>query len=438
MPQRPDATATDIQDVVRTSYRTRRPRVLLVTAGPGCGRTTLLDLLARRTDAAGGQVLRAAARPHAGPWQVLRELTGGRAEFARSLALAEDRAWHPDTAAAAFRADLDALARSGPVLLCVDDVRRADPQSLAQLRALARRMPAGPVVLVATAAGHDTRWEELFTLPVLRRPYVERARLALLTTADVERILRAERHVDGPDVPRAAARLHRLSGGNPGLLRALLAENAAFQHPSCDGPFARAVGDCLHACGPEAVAVARALAVLGDRPLDASLLEAMVDGAAPAALAGLAALRGSGLLDGLGRREPAVRAAALAGHDLRSRTRQWWRAAHALRAVRATPSEVAAPLLALMADDPGERPRDRDLELMSCVAQDLFEQAHGLREGGDGARGITLHQAARRLAQCAGAAAAREPRTLREPKALRGQGPGMPGIAHARAVELAG
>lgn len=357
---------------------------------------------------------------------VIRELTGARADFVRSRALADDTGCHPESAAAAFRDHLRTLAATGPVVLCVDDVQQADPESLRHLRDLVRHMPFAPIVVVLTAPAHGTRWEDLCTKTVLRGPHVHCVRLGLLSSHDVERTLVAETGTHGPDLPRMAARLHRLSGGNPMLLHALLAENAAFQQPSCDGLFARAVTDCLRRSGPEAVATARALAVLGDHPIGKTLLDALVDGGAPEALTGLAALRACGLLDGLGRREPAVRAAALADSDAPTRARLRLRAAHALRAAQASPVAVAAHLLALVADGSHGCLRDTDQELMAHTVRDLFEEAHVLRERGQAARGASLLQAARRLALLVGDAAAREvPSPISRLDSLRGSARGQ-------------
>ncbi|WP_329113087.1 ATP-binding protein [Streptomyces sp. NBC_01465] len=388
----------DVQGMVLTSCRTGRPRVLLVQGGPGCGKTALLDLVAERARTAGAQVLTAGAGRPGEPWGVIRELTAGRPDFARSRTLQEDSACHPDSAAAAFRADLRALAATGPVVLCVDDVQRADPASVRHLRNLARHMPFAPIVMVLTAPAHGTREEDLLTEKVLRRPHVHRLRLSLLTSEDVERTLEAETAAHGPDLRRTAARLHRLSGGNPLLLRALIEENAVLQQPACDGLFARAVTDCLRRSGPEAVATARALAVLGDHPIGGNLVDGLVDGGTPEVLTGLAALRECGLLDGLVRREPAVRAAALGDSDVPTRARLRLRAAHALRAAQASPAAVAAPLLALVADGAHGGLRTTDRELLADTARDLFEEAHVLRERGQAARGVSLLQAARRLA----------------------------------------
>ncbi|MGW5126942.1 hypothetical protein ACWEQ7_23430 [Streptomyces sp. NPDC004069] len=247
--------------MVLTSLLTRRPRVLLVKGGAGAGKSALLGAVARQAHTVGARVLTLPAL-----WADARQLTG-----------------------------------TEPTLLCVDDVHRAGPRTLSHLRCLARHTQPVPLVMVVTAPSYGARWEELFTEQVLRRPYVHSVHLKLLGAADVERTLADRGLVSGPKLPTAAARLHRLSGGSPLLLRALLAEDATFRQPSCDGPFARAVTDCLRRSGLEAMSTAHALAVLGGRPGGGSCLDALVEGGVSSALAGLAVLCVCGFLDGLGR-----------------------------------------------------------------------------------------------------------------------------------------
>ncbi len=135
-----------------------------------------------------------------------------------------------------------------------------------------------------------------------------------------------------------------------------------------------------------------------------SCLGALVGGAS-SVLPGLAVLCACGFLDGLGRRESAVRAAVLAGIGVPGRARLGLRAAHVLRAARASPAEVAAPLLAVVADGARGRLCAVDRELMAHTARGLFEDARVLRERGQAARGASLLRAARRLIQrVAGAA----------------------------------
>ncbi|MEU6381859.1 ATP-binding protein [Streptomyces sp. NPDC046909] len=390
--------AADVQETVLAACAPGRSRAVLIEGAPGLGKTTLLDVVAREAASGGAVVLRAGGGGRAQPYGVMRQLLDGSAELERTGLFDGDTA-------AAFCGELLGLARRRPVVLCVDDVQGADAQSLHALRYVVRYVRTAPVVVAATRATYGGSWQEMFTAEVLRRPQVQRVRLGLLGVGDVERVLegRLAGWGEGAQV-HAAARLHRLSGGNPLLLRALLAEDGLVRQPSVDGAFGRAVADCLRRSGAAAVAAARALAVLGGHPVEPALLAELVDGGASEALDGLGALRACGLLDGLARREPVVRAATLADCDAGWRARLGLRAAHALRATGASAVAVAGPLLALGADGVRGSVGAADRLLLVRTARELVEAGRVLREQGRRDRAKALLRAARRLSLQAGEA----------------------------------
>jgi hypothetical protein len=410
MTQTDTAPAADVQETVLATCAPGRSRAVLIEGAPGLGKTTLLGRVAQQAGAAGAVVLTAAGSERLGPLGMVRQLVAGDPVLARSSLLDGDPRRPADTAAA-FCAALRALARRVPVVLCVDDVQYADPQSLLCLRHVVRYAHPAPVVVAVTTATHSSRWQELFTPDALRCPHVNRVRLALLGPGETERAVAAgtgsaraahSAHAHAQAHAHAAARLHRLSGGNPLLLHALLAENALTRQPAPNGPFAQAVADCLRRSGPAALATAHVLAVLGERPVDPTVLAELVDGGAPQALDGLSALRACGLLDGLARRDPAVRAAALADCHPAARARLRLRAAHALHAAGAPATAVAAPLLALRAD--GARPpaHSADRYLLARTARELAQAGRVLRRQGRTARADTMMRAARQLSLQAG------------------------------------
>ncbi|MFE2553029.1 BREX system ATP-binding domain-containing protein [Streptomyces sp. NPDC059355] len=100
--------------------------------------------------------------------------------------------------------------------------------------------------------------------------------------------------------------LHRISGGNPLLLRALVEETGAgigagigagqAPAPAVGGPYAQAVATCLHRTGPTALAAARTAAVLGEQATPERVVR-LLGGSAAAARRALAALEAAGLVE---------------------------------------------------------------------------------------------------------------------------------------------
>ncbi|MYT21035.1 hypothetical protein GTW69_12155, partial [Streptomyces sp. SID7760] len=91
----------------------------------------------------------------------------------------------------------------------------------------------------------------------------------------------------------SARDLHRISGGNPLLLRALVEETGAgagqAPAPEAGGPYAQAVATCLHRTGPTALAAARTAAVLGEQATPGRVVR-LLGGSATGARRALAAL----------------------------------------------------------------------------------------------------------------------------------------------------
>ena len=166
------------------------------------------------------------------------------------------------------------LSAARPLLLAVDDAEWADEASLRFLLYLAQRIRELPVVLIVAVGTGDPR------------PLVLRELLADVATTVLHlRPLSAEAvatHVRAAVSPHAddelAAALHRASGGNPFLLRELVAEFTRTSVPSTAGAsevvrrlaptsIAEAVLLRLQRAGPGAVDLAQAVAVLGEAEL---------------------------------------------------------------------------------------------------------------------------------------------------------------------------
>jgi DNA-binding CsgD family transcriptional regulator len=187
------------------------------------------------------------------------------------------------------------LAERGPLLLAVDDAQWADAASLRYLGYLAGRVEGLPIVLAAALrpsdageAGNPLRALAAEATARLLRP-------APLSVAGTDALVRARLATE--PAPGFAAACHRASGGNPQLIRELLAALAAEgvePTPAGAAQVADLRADRIAASvlarvgrlGEPAVAVARAVAVLGREATPAlTAAVAAVDAAAAAGAA---------------------------------------------------------------------------------------------------------------------------------------------------------
>jgi len=193
------------------------------------------------------------------------------------------------------------LAESRPLALAVDDVQWSDPPSLRWLAYLARRLEGVPVCVLATLRPVEDEHPLLGEL--LADPGTAILRPNALSAPSVAELVREELGADAEDA-FCVASLHA-TGGNPLLLRELLrtlagedvapvAASVAVVERLAPDAVTRSVRLRLGRLPPEAVRLARGVAVLGDR----------VEREQAAAVAGLE------------RRQIAPAAAALARIDL--------------------------------------------------------------------------------------------------------------------------
>lgn len=378
------ASVAGALETVLATCTVGRSRVVLIEGAAGCGKSRLLHAVAEQAVVAEALVLTAAAT-EAGrrmPLGVLRQLVGSAPPFALPRTGAEDTKPTRE-AMRTFCAELCDLALAGPVVLCLDDVQHADAQSLHHLGYLVRHARPAPVLVVGTVSSYADAAQEPSCAPELtRQPHFRRIRIGLLSARETAEVTVARPwEWPGPARPgRTAAELHRITGGNPLLLHALLEEDRATSAspppaPAPDGPFATAVAACLRRSGPGALAAGRAVAILAERatePLVTRMLRPE-DDAAPA----LAALRACGLLDGLRFRHPAVRAAVLADASPRARADLHRRAALVLTAAGAPADVVAGHLLAPRADGARVPVRPEDFTLLMDTAEGLLAERPG-------------------------------------------------------------
>ncbi|MEU6540487.1 LuxR C-terminal-related transcriptional regulator [Streptomyces sp. NPDC047000] len=326
-------------------------QLVLTEGAPGCGKTRFLWYAADTAAAQGFTVLHLAADP-----------AGRRRDRAllRRLTAVLTTLYPPGEDAApggGFGDLLTAACARGPVALCVDDVQYADRGSLDELLRLAHALRGAPLITVLTRSPHHRSDGAGLHTELLRHPGFVRIPLARLDVRDTAELARFW----GMAVPAdAALRLHRLSGGNPLLVRALLAETAgatgspadtsgsdgAGPDPEPGGPFSEAFVTCVRRCGPAARRLALALAVLGpqaDLPRAARLARLGAD----AAVRARNVLRAAGLVTDTGRLpHPVAESAVLATLPAEQRRAMHRDAARVLHHALAEPVLVARQLLA--------------------------------------------------------------------------------------------
>ena len=163
-------------------------------------------------------------------------------------------------------------AERGPLVVSVDDVQWVDDPSLAWLGYLGRRTRDLPLVLLLGLRSGDPGSERSELVRLLAEDWVQRISPAPLSSAAVGAIVRAQLDEDADEGFCAAC--SELTRGNPLFVRELLAaarveelpaQNASVRALNLIAP--DAVGPSVLArlsrMGPEVVALARAVAVLG-------------------------------------------------------------------------------------------------------------------------------------------------------------------------------
>ncbi|MGW8783229.1 BREX system ATP-binding domain-containing protein [Streptomyces sp. NPDC055796] len=381
-------------------------RIVLAEGATGCGKSALADAAAERARGAGALVLTAVASPEERhvALGVLRQLAHGEEGFALPLPAADGPGTPPARVEAmqAFCARLRELSAQRPVVLVVDDIQHADGASLQYLQYLARHARTAAVLTVLTGTAHAEDLDPVFTTELMRQPHFARLRLDRLTPAGVAAALAALRPPAtatpaGGTAPGdgtapsgglpPVADLHRISGGNPLLLRALVEETGAGRPPAPEagGPYAQAVATCLHRSGPTALAAARTAAVLGEQATPDRVVR-LLGGSPAATRRALAALEAAGLVDiaagpdGARFRHPAARAAVLEDTGSGARADLHRRAARLLREDGAPATTVAGHLLAASADHAPSDPAapdhaagdPADVEVLREAAEDLL------------------------------------------------------------------
>ncbi|MGW3498261.1 BREX system ATP-binding domain-containing protein [Streptomyces sp. NPDC001020] len=219
-------------------------------------------------------------------------------------------------------------AEEAPVLLCVDDVQYTDYLTLHWLFHLIRRLRGARVVLAFTECPLSRPAHPQLHAELLRQPRYRSVNPGPLPQAGTTELLAL--YLGSPPDPVFAERCHKVSGGNPLLVRALLEDSRQTPDPG-----AIVVGDtygdtllsCLHRGRPALLRLAQALAAL-DGDIHAPALLARLTGLEPSAVVrGTRELAVAGFLDGIRLRHPVAAQAVLEGLSVPERAALHRRAA---------------------------------------------------------------------------------------------------------------
>jgi DNA-binding CsgD family transcriptional regulator len=256
------------------------------------------------------------------------------------------------------------LAERAPLLLAIDDLQWADPESARWLLYLARRVADLPVLIVAAIRAGEPGLDADLLAALEREPDSLTLRPNALSASASAALVEAELGADASEEFCVAC--HRATAGNPFYLRELVeAVRAGEVAPTQDSierieelqpeSISRSVVIRLGRLPDEARALTRAVAILGDGALPrraGSLadLDAEQLGAAAESL-GEAAILAPG--ETLAFAHPLIRAAIYADIPAPQRAAMHSAAARLLASEPGTPEEVAGQLLR---SEPGEYP----------------------------------------------------------------------------------
>lgn len=223
-----DAELDRLRRAAGAAARDVRPTLALLSGDPGAGKTALAETLTRRLAAEGwttawGRSPEYEGAPAAWPWTQITDALAGLSDSV--VAAGTEGAGDP--AVARFRrhravaALVSAVADRGPVLLVLDDLHRADGDTLDLLTALlSGPQPAtGPVLLLGTYRA--TEISPALTATLARAAGLEPVReyLAGLPEPATGELART---VAGVELDSPTVRLiHHRSGGNPFFVREL-------------------------------------------------------------------------------------------------------------------------------------------------------------------------------------------------------------------------
>jgi DNA-binding SARP family transcriptional activator len=224
----------ELDQVMRSALEAAagRMRTVLVTGDAGAGKTALADQLSQRLAAEGWTVTTGRCPEHEGApagwaWaEALRHLAGTAAPTepqALATLLTDTPVREGDIAAARFRLHraiggyLEAVSRGAPLLVVLDDVHRADGETLAILADVTADLAVSKILVLASYRPAEVSEQLSGCLATLAAREPVRVTLSGLDAATAGELIRAicTRPVDGETALIIAER----TGGNPFFIR---------------------------------------------------------------------------------------------------------------------------------------------------------------------------------------------------------------------------
>ena len=356
-------------------------QVVLLTGSVASGKTTLLTVLGEHVAASGGRFLRASGSrtERKLPFAFIAQLFRGAQlpdRIAQHVsALLQDSALggssgdpamlmanrlqcgnqvHAQMLQETFSVLVE-LAEARPLVLAVDDISQADPESLHCLLYLARRLGSSRIMMVVTDSLRLQPAYPLFRAELLRHPFFTTLILPPLSAPGVAETMQA---ILGPAAGGLGHGCFAVTGGNPLLVHAIIndqakpegaAETAAG--PAIGDEFTHAVVRCLHRLDEPVRRVAYGIAVLGESA-GLALIGQLLDIAPELVTRAVRLLETSGLVSAGRLRHPRIRDAILGDIPAAERRQIHQRAAESLYCDGAAPRSVAAHLVASDGDAP--------------------------------------------------------------------------------------
>ena len=159
------------------------------------------------------------------------------------------------------------LSEKAPVLITVDDAQHVDESSMECLLHVANHTRSARIMLLMAELVHGRSVHPSYRIELVRQVNFRRLRLAPLSSDGVSKLL--AQHLNPDVVRRLAPGCHAITRGNPLLVRALIEDQLDWPEPGPDArpivgdAFRHAVLICLRRSGPEVLALARVVSVLG-------------------------------------------------------------------------------------------------------------------------------------------------------------------------------